>query len=62
MKEKKQKNMRKKEMKISIINKWLFILLILINININFKDYYCYYYPLIEKDHLGDWRPEKNCC
>ena len=24
--------------------------------------YCCYYYSLIEKDHLGDWSPEKDCC
>ena len=34
----------------------------LICININFKDYYCYYYPFIEKDHLADWNPKKDCC
>ena len=33
------------------------------------NDYYCYYYyyyyyyySLIEKDHLGDRSPEKDCC
>ena len=23
---------------------------------------YVYMYTLIEKDHLGDWSPEKDCC